>query len=124
MKRLVPILFAVGLAVVVGGLASGCKQDSKATPISTLLSDPGEFDHKVVRVTGRVTHSVALLGYGGYRIQDGTGEITIVTTTGGAPSQGADVGVEGEFRSAMTVGTETLAAIVEHHRVLATDKNR
>jgi len=121
MKRLVPFLFAAGLvALVLGGIVTtGCKQSSKPTPISTLLNDPGQFNNQVVRIAGRVTKSIGVLGYGGYRVDDGTGEITVVTKSGGAPREGADVGVEGEFRSAFTLGTETVAAIVEQRRVLA-----
>ena len=109
MHRLVPLLFAAGIVLV-----AGCK--TNLTPISQLLNDPGQYDHKIVRVAGKVTHSVGLLGYGGYQIDDGSGQITVVTKTGGAPRQGAEVGVEGEFRSGFTLGTETIAAVVEKKR--------
>jgi hypothetical protein len=112
MKRLFPLVLLSLL-----GLAAGCK--SSPTTIATLLNDPGQFDHKQVRVAGKVTHAISVLGYGGYQIDDGTGQITIVTKTNGAPREGAEVGVQGEFRSGYTLGTETVAAIIEKQRVLA-----
>ena len=110
MKRLSMLLFA-GLVV----LSAGCKES--LTPIKTLLDDPGQYDHKIVRVAGKVTNSISVLGYGAYRINDGTGELTIATQTNGAPREGAEVGVEGEFRSGFTLGTQTVAAIIEKRRM-------
>lgn len=97
-------------------LLTGCKQDMQVTSIKTLLDDPARFDKQVVRVMGDVTQAVGILGYGAYRVDDGTGSIMIVTKANGAPRQGAKVGVEGEFRSAYTLGTETAAVIIERGR--------
>ena len=110
MKRLIPLLFAAGAV-----MAAGCK--GNLTTISTLLNDPGQYDHKPVHVAGKVTHAISILGYGGYQIDDGTGQITIVTKTNGAPREGAEVGVSGEFRNGFTLGTETVAAIIESQRI-------
>lgn len=103
-------LVTIGLAVLV----AGCK--SNVTPIKTLLDDPTRYDHQVVRISGTVTRSIGVLGYGGYQIDDGTGTLTVVTTQGGAPRTDAKVGVEGEFRSAFTLGTETAAVLMEQRR--------
>jgi len=40
----------------------------------------------------------------------------VVTKVGGAPRTGAKVGVEGTFRSALTIGSTTVAAIEETKR--------
>lgn len=95
---------------------AGCKQSVEVTPIKTLLDDPSRFDHQIVRVAGDVTKSLGVLGYGAYQVDDGTGSISVVTKEGGAPRTGARVGVEGEFRSAFTLGTESAAVIMEHQR--------
>lgn len=107
----------LSLLVVTGALAlAGCRNDVSLTPIKTLLDDPSRFDHQVVRIAGTVTHSVGLLGYGGYSVDDGTGTLPVVTNSNGAPREGAKVGVEGEFRSAFTLGQNTAAVLVEHGR--------
>jgi hypothetical protein len=104
-----------GTALLALALA-GCKGRNDVTDIKTLLDDPSRFDHQVVRVAGDVTKSIGVLGYGGYQVNDGTGTITVVTRENGAPRTGAKVGVEGEFRSAFTLGTESVAVIMEQQR--------
>ena len=107
--RIAPALVA-GLALLV---LTGCKG---ATPIKTLLDDPGQYEGKTVRVAGTVRSNISVLNYGAYRLDDGTGTLTVITQSGGAPREGARVGVEGEFRSAFTVGTESVAALMERKR--------
>ncbi len=99
---------ALGLLAV-----AGC---SSTTPIKTVLDDPGRFDGKTVRIAGDVTGAVGVLGYGAYRLNDGTGSILVVTKGGGAPREGAKVGVEGVFRAGFTLGSETAAVIQEDKR--------
>ncbi len=87
------------------------------TPIGKLLDDPGQYEGKTVRVAGEVRTSIGALGQGAYEVEDSTGRIPVVVRTGdGAPRVGARVGVEGEFRSAFTLGTRTLAVIMEKGR--------
>ncbi len=108
---------AVRSLLVISSLAfAGCKGAGSVTKIHTLLDDPTRYDHQIVRIAGTVTHSVGILGYGGYSVDDGTGSLTVVTEGGGAPRDGAKVGVEGEFRSAFTLGTTSGAVLMEHRR--------
>lgn len=93
---------------------ASCK--GTTTPIKTLLDDPARFDGTTVRIAGEVQGSVGVLGLGAYQVNDGTGTLTIVTEGGGAPRQGAKVGVEGTFRSAYTVGNQSVAVLVEQRR--------
>ena len=87
------------------------------TPIKQLLDDPGRFDGKTVRIAGEVTESAGVLGFGGYQVNDGTGTLTVVNETGsGNPRVGAKVGVEGTFRSAFTLGTRSVAVLMEKRR--------
>jgi uncharacterized protein YdeI (BOF family) len=103
------------IAIVLGSaLLAGCQGGT--TSIKTLLDDPGRFDNQTVRVAGNVTHAVGVLGYGAYQLNDGTGTITVVSKAEGAPREGAKVGVEGQFKSAFTLGTETAAVIMEAQR--------
>jgi hypothetical protein len=104
------------LPIVLLVLATSCRKDVKMTPISTLMDDPSRFDHQVVHVAGTVTKALGVMGYGAYEIDDGSGRIAVVTTTNGAPREGAEVGIEGEFRSAFTLGDKVGAAILEHER--------
>jgi hypothetical protein len=104
-------------AVAAALLLTGCRQNVQVTSIKTLLDDPSRFDKTTVRIVGDVTKSVGIMGYGAYQVTDPTGAIMVVTKEDGAPREGAHVGVEGEFRSAFTLGTETAAVIMEHGRL-------
>lgn len=108
-------LLALTAVVLTVSLLAGCKA-AGTTDIKTLLDDPSRFDKQTVRVSGEVTRSLGILGYGAYELDDGTGKIPVVSESGGAPRTGAKVGVEGEFRSAFTMGGTTAAAIVEKRR--------
>ena len=86
------------------------------TSIKTLLDDPSRYDGQTVRIAGDVQGSVGILGFGAYQLNDGTGTLPIVTQSGGAPRDGAKVGVEGTFRSAYTIGSQSVAVVVEERR--------
>ena len=106
------------LFLVVAALAftfTACNE--KTTSIQTLLSDPGRYDGKTVRIVGEVGQAIGALGYGAYEVKDATGTMPVVTEGGGAPARGAKVGVEGTFRAAYTLGTQSRAVIVEQRRI-------
>ena len=106
------LLLAVFGAMLVAGL--GCK--GGVTPIKTLLDDPARFDGQVVRIAGTVGLSAGALGYGAYQVEDGTGTLSVVSQGGGAPREGAQVGVEGTFKAAFTLGTRSAAVLMEKQR--------
>jgi hypothetical protein len=107
-------LVALTISLAALALGAGCRTD--VTPIKTLLDDPGRFDGKVVRIAGDVTGGVGILGYGAYQVDDGTGKLTVVTKEGGAPREGAKIGVEGTFQAAFTFKTESAAVLLEKQR--------
>lgn len=102
----IPVLSLLALAGCRGGV----------TPIRTLLDDPQRFDGQTVRVSGEVKEAVGILGYGGYRLDDGTGTLTVISKQGGAPRIGAKTGAEGVFRAVFTLGTESVAVLMEDRR--------
>ncbi len=84
--------------------------------ISELLADPGHYDGKTVVTTGSVVRSVGVLNYATYEITDGSGNLTVVTTSGGAPRDNTRVEVKGTFHSAFRLGTRSLAVLEEKDR--------
>jgi hypothetical protein len=62
--------------------------------IGRITQDPSRFRNQKVRVSGRVTNSVGLLGKGGYQIEDRTGRIYVISGSG-VPSRGSHVTVTG-----------------------------
>ncbi len=94
---------------------NGCA--AKTVSIKTLLDDPSQYEGDDVRIVGDVEEgSAGALGVGTYEMNDGTGTLRVVTKSGGAPRAGAHVGVEGTFRSAFTLGMESLAVLLEENR--------
>jgi hypothetical protein len=110
-QRTHALLFA--LAALLTLTFAGC---TSTTPIKTLLDDPSHFDHQTVSIAGEVKNAVGAMGYGVYQVNDGTGSLTVLTKVDGAPRDGAKVGVTGEFRAAFTLGTETVAVLMEKGR--------
>jgi hypothetical protein len=103
--------------LAVAALVLGLTACPGTTPIKQLLDDPSRFDGKTVRIAGEVTQAAGLLGFGGYQLNDGTGTLTVVNETGGGtPRIGAKVGVEGTFRSAFTLGSRSIAVLLEKQR--------
>lgn len=103
------VLPAVALLILLAGCAG-------TTRIGTLLDDPSQFDGEQVRVRGQVTEALGLAGAGGYRLDDGTGTLTVVSEGGGAPRRGADVEVEGVFHAVFTLGDRSLSVLEETER--------
>jgi hypothetical protein len=120
MKRTTDAPRRLGLlafAGLVGLLALGaCKASDQPVPIKTLLDDPSRYDGQVVRVAGDVGAAVGVLGVGAYQINDGTGTLYVVSKSGGAPREGARVGVEGTFKAVFTLGTWSGAGLEESRR--------
>ncbi|MES2306633.1 MAG: hypothetical protein V4558_14075 [Gemmatimonadota bacterium] len=114
---LVRRFFSAATAAAAVLLLTGCPG---ATDIKKLLDDPSHYEGKSVRIAGEVTKAVGALGFGVYEVKDGTGTLTVVNQTGsgGTPRVGAQIGVEGTFRSAFTVGSKTIAVLLEkRHKV-------
>src|SRR5689334_1583721 len=85
--------------------------------IARINADPSRFYNRTVRVDGRVTTSVGLLGTGGYQIDDGTGRIYVISRTG-VPSGGAHVAVTGTVMGGAQILGQTIGTAIreDHHK--------
>jgi hypothetical protein len=98
----------LALALAMAFTLAGC---ALRTPrIAELKGNPARFHDKTVSVEGVVTSSwgVPLLPYRMYRIDDGTGELTVVATGGRVPTKGARVRVKGRVNEIATFGGQAL----------------
>ena len=82
-------------------------------------SDPGRFVDHSVTVTGRVTTSwgVPFVGFNVYRVDDGTGEITVVSTDRRVPGRGAEVEVRGKVQDVAVLGGRPLGLHLREQRI-------
>jgi DNA/RNA endonuclease YhcR with UshA esterase domain len=97
----------VGVTLAVLGTA-GCALRSPS--IADVRYNPGRYHNKSVSVEGQVTSSwgVPLVPFKLYKVDDGTGEVTVVSQDGRAPTKGARVSVKGRVSEFATFGGQSL----------------
>ena len=98
----------VGLALAMGLVASGCA--ARAANIGEVKVNPGRYLDRSVSITGVVTESwsIPLVPYKLYKVDDGTGEITVLSNDERTPSKGARVRVRGKLSEVATLGGRSL----------------
>jgi len=72
--------------------------------VRQILTDPSRYRDREVRVSGDVVDSFSVANRGAYRIDDGTGQLWIVSDTG-VPRQSARVTVKGKVREGFNLGS-------------------
>ena len=89
-------------------LVSACA--ARSADIGEVKMNPGRYVDKTVSVEGVVTESwgLPLVPYKLYKVDDGTGEITIVANDDRVPTKGARVRVRGEVQNVATFGGRAL----------------
>src|SRR5512145_1568050 len=80
---------ATSLAVV--ALVSGCALTTRRASIAELKYDPGRYHDRTVAIDGVVTSAfgVPLVPFKMYKVDDGTGEVTVLAQDGRVPTKGA-----------------------------------
>jgi hypothetical protein len=79
--------------------------------ISDLQQNPGHYQDRSVRIDGVVTSSwgVPLVPFRFYRVDDGTGEVTVLSQgSGRTPTTGARVSVKGKVDDVAVLGGRPL----------------
>ena len=78
--------------------------------IAEIKYDPGRYQNRSVTVDGVVTSSwgVPLVPFKLYKVDDGTGEVTVVSQDGRAPTKGARVSVKGRVNEFATFGGQSV----------------
>lgn len=114
--RFVTYLLLATLALPACGIAL------RSPRIAQLKDNPARFHDKRVQVEGVVTSSwgVPLLPFKVYKIDDGTGELTVLSQGSRVPTRGARVRVTGKVNEIGTFGGRALGLHVreDHLRVL------
>jgi hypothetical protein len=97
------------LAAVVATL-SGCALAVRRTQVADLKYNPGRYHDKTVAVDGVVTSSwgLPLVPYKFYKVDDGTGEVTVLSQSGRTPTRGARVRVRGRVTEVATFGGQSV----------------
>ena len=103
----------IALVFVTGVAASACA--ARAANVADVRYNPGRYVDRTVSIEGVVTESwgVPLVPYKMYKVDDGTGEITVVSKDDRVPSKGARVRVKGEVKDIATLGGRSLGLHLE-----------
>ena len=72
--------------------------------VNQIVADPSRYRDRDVRVSGAVVDSYSLVNRGVYRIDDGTGQLWVVSDKG-VPGKSARVTVNGTIREGFNLGS-------------------
>ena len=111
LRKLAPLAVAL---VLVGGCAL-----SSHPRIADLKYNPGRYQNRNVTVDGVVTSSwgIPLLPLKLYKVDDGTGEVTVVSHDGRTPPRGARVSVRGRVADLAEFGGQSLGLHLEQEHL-------
>ncbi len=101
-KSLSRVAFVAALAA----FTSGCAMSLRSPNISELKNHPGRYTDRTVSVSGTVTSSwgVPLLPFRFYKVDDGTGELTVLSGSTRMPARGEHVRVKGKVQDVAVLG--------------------
>ena len=110
LRRLTPVAFAL---MLVAGCATGHPR------IADIKHNPGRYQNRSVTVDGVVTSAwgVPLLPLKLYKVDDGTGEVTVVAQGGRTPSKGSRVSVKGRVNDFATFGGQSVGLHLEQENL-------
>ena len=103
------------VALLTAALAAGCA--ARGVRIAELKDRPDKYESKTVSVEGVVTRSwgVPLVPFQLYNVDDGTGEITVISRSGRSPSRGARVEVKGKINEVGVFGGRSIGLHIQEN---------
>jgi hypothetical protein len=107
MGRRISSLLAV-LALVV--TASACAMSLRSPQIADLQRHPARYQDRTVSINGVVTNSwgLPLVPFKFYKVDDGTGEVTVLSNGYRSPAKGEHVRVKGRVQDVAMLGGRAL----------------
>jgi hypothetical protein len=83
--------------------------------VEDILEKPSKYANKKVELEGKVTKSNGIFGAGYFIIDDGTGEIPVLTSKG-LPNEGEEVTVKGKVSQMLKIEGLQVVGIMETER--------
>lgn len=108
---------AHALALIVG--LSGCAASLRSPQIADLRDNPARYQRHSVSIDGVVTTawSIPFVPYTLYRVDDGTGEVTVVGRGQRTPTRGAHVRVRGRVDEVGVLGGQAIGLHIQEQDV-------
>jgi hypothetical protein len=100
----------LALTLVLATALSACAVSLRSPRIADLRDNPGRYQHHTISIDGIVTTSwgVPLVPFRLYKVDDGTGEVTVVSQGSRVPTRGARVRVRGRVDDVGVLGGQAL----------------
>ena len=104
---------ALLITVLVGGAA--CALSFRNPNVAELRAHPGRYQDRTVSVNGIVTSSwgLPLVPYRMYKVDDGTGEVTVLSQNTRMPARGEHVRVRGRVSDVAIIGGAPLGMHIQ-----------
>lgn len=108
-------LSRLGAAFALALLVSGCSLATRRPSVAELKYNPGRYQDRTVSINGVVTSSwgVPLVPVRFYKIDDGTGEVTVLAQNGRVPTKGSRVQVKGRVQDVATLGGQAIGLHIQ-----------
>jgi hypothetical protein len=102
-------------AISTAALLSGCAASLRNPNVSDVQHNAGHYADRTVTIDGTVTNSwgVPLVPFKLYKVDDGTGEITVLSRGSRTPATGNHVKVKGVVRDVAVFGGQPLGLHLE-----------
>jgi hypothetical protein len=111
MQKLIRVTAAAALTVFV----SGCALTARHATVQELKYNPGRYQDRTVSIDGVVTSAfgMPLVPFKMYKVDDGTGEVTVLSRSGRVPTRGAHVKVKGRVGDVATFGGKSVGLHIQ-----------
>jgi len=88
------------------GVTSGCAMSLRSPQIAEIQNHPARYQDRTVSLNGVVTSSwgVPLVPFRFYKVDDGTGEMTVLSQSSRMPGTGERVRVKGRVQDVAMLG--------------------
>jgi hypothetical protein len=96
-------------------MLSGCALAVRRPSVAELKYNPGRYYDRTVAIDGVVTSSwgLPLVPFKMYKVDDGTGEVTVIANEGRVPTRGARVRVKGRVEEIATFGGQSIGLHIQ-----------
>jgi hypothetical protein len=107
------------LAMLSAAFTSACAGSLRNPHVADLRDNPGRYQNHMVSIDGVVTSAwgLPLLPVRLYKVDDGTGEVTVVSQGSRLPTRGARVRVKGRVDELAVFGGNTLGLHLQEEQL-------
>lgn len=99
--------------------SAGCAVSLRNPHIADLRGNPGRYQNHSVSIDGMVTTSwaVPLVPFRFYKVDDGTGEVTVLSQGSRMPTRGAQVRVRGRVEDIGVLGGQAIGLHIREQQL-------